>query len=74
MANKYTKTFVENLNHQIEELELTLQLHCDEKQEISSVAERLKDFIEELISDGLLHDETFDKANELVDDWNDLNK
>jgi hypothetical protein len=64
MANKYTKTFVENLNHQIEELELTLQLHCDEKQEIISAGEDLKDFIEELITAGLLHDETFDKANQ----------
>ena len=74
MADKYTETFVKNLYNQVEELELTLQLHCDEKQELITAGEKLKDFIQELINADLLYDETFDEANELIDDWNDLNK
>jgi len=74
MADKYTELFVNNLYHQIDELESEVQIQCEEKQKLIDAGEKLKEFIQELINADLLYDETFDEANELIDDWNDLNK
>jgi len=73
MADKYTETFVKNLQNQLNELETHIQIQSDEKQKLIDAGEKFKDFIEELINADLLYDETFDEANELIDNWTNLN-
>lgn len=67
----------------IDELECEVQTKCDEvekmKSKIQLLEKKLKlfkksgqnmhDFLESMIDDSMFHDETFDKANQLVGDW-----
>lgn len=67
----------------IDELECEVQTKCDEVEKMKLKIEllekklkffkksgqRMHDFLESMIEDSMFHDETFNEANKLVNDW-----
>lgn len=67
----------------IDELECEVQTKCDEVEKMKLKIEllekklklfkksgqRMHDFLESMIEDSMFHDETFNEANRLVNDW-----
>lgn len=73
----------QRLYEQNEELEMEIQIQCEEKELLIEEVKRLKAkitsmrragdksaaFIEELVSAGFLYDENLDEANKVLDRW-----
>jgi hypothetical protein len=54
---------------EVEKMKLKIELLEKKLKLFKKSGQRMHDFLESMIEDSMFHDETFNEANQLVNDW-----